>query len=443
MARNAHALALVPWATDAAAIIRTLDEEGLDPAVGWPVAYSVDRFPPLGVFNFWWRALSAGIVEVGQRGILEWHGDQAYLHPCFVTGSDGRLYGSVQASGGDLAAVDPVGDAQGTFWRPLVQSASGLLTFADGPGVNAGALTDQAISPARLRSGLFNASPAAGWRASASIFGLARFGTQSEIDAGSAVRVVTGETLQEALRNLPAPDAVRSASTTQEGIARRATQAEADGGIAVNPFMTPVLVKRRIDAATPNASKTRRGLIEVASQAEADTGTDDERAMTAALVKRRIEALGVDGKISAAITALLASAAFRTAVEGIAQTGGATVLRNGFGLADSYRTFIATGIQPPNSSARIRITASLIYVTNVSGRHPTVRFRRSINGGASTVLQTFTAAGGAGTSQLRYVRTTVDVPNTSHFVVYSLEAREPLAVDNAMSAGTTLSAVLI
>ena len=62
--------------------------------------------------------------EINRKGaLLPWHRLVMYQHPCYVTGSDGAIYGSVQDTVGD----DPVLDNNDVNWMPLrvtVASAS-------------------------------------------------------------------------------------------------------------------------------------------------------------------------------------------------------------------------------------------------------------------------------------------------------------------------------
>ena len=90
---------------------------------------------------------------------------------------------------------------------------------------------------------------------------------------------------------ISAPTSSPAATEALAGLVERATQAEADAGTDNERYMTPSLVKRRIDAIPrpSSASTSRSGLVELATTTEADAGTDNTRAMTPALVKRRFD----------------------------------------------------------------------------------------------------------------------------------------------------------
>ena len=285
MARRPAGLLVEEWA-ETAGTKETPESQGLVRTEGWPDPYSVDQFPQLGVFNQMWREFSAALVDIAERGILEWDVAQEFAHPSHCVGSDGRTYQSVQSSTGE----DPVTDAATVYWRPLIATPGGNMAAATAAQVEAGASTSLFLAPARFLAGLFKAAPNARWRAAAARYGLVRLGTQAEIDGGSADRIPTGATLQAAI---PTGTVVVNSSTSQRGIIRTATAAEGDGGVASSPAMTPALVQRKLDALIDSAPGTLNTLDELA------------------------EALGDDPNLAATLTGLINAIAGRvTTLEG-------------------------------------------------------------------------------------------------------------------------------
>ena len=95
---------------------------------------------------------------------------------------------------------------------------------------------------------------------------------------------------------ISAPTSPPAATDALAGLVERATQSEADAGTDNERYMTPSLVKRRINAiprpsSPPSASTSRAGIVERATTTEADAGSDNERYMTPSLVRRRINVL--------------------------------------------------------------------------------------------------------------------------------------------------------
>ena len=225
------------------------------------------------MFNQFWLELTSALVEIAQRGVLEWHTDQAFLHPCFCIGSDNRLYTSVQDSGGTNTAQDPTTDTGNTYWRPLIETSTGRLAGITNANLEGGTNTDDFVTAAALLS-LFGASPNARWIASTGEYGLVRLGTQAEVDAGDADRVVTGQTLQSVVAGIT-PPAPPNASTSVRGLIRIGTDTEVETGSAADIAITPAALLS-LFGASPNArwraATGEYGLVRLGTQAEIDAG---------------------------------------------------------------------------------------------------------------------------------------------------------------------------
>ena len=222
-ASNPDALVETPENTEGGAIVRS---------VGFTSEFGVDRYPPLRLFNFNLREMQDTLIDIGRHGILEWHAEQPYEHPCAVMGSDGRLYTSKQ----DSLNQNPTTDTTGTYWG---QSAG----FANAVQTALGDATDLIVSPATLLS-LFAVNPNARWKATETKYGLTRVATLNEVAAGtSSDRVITPATLQRnslaplnspALTGTPtAPTAVATDRSTR--IATTAFVLRAIDGINIGP----------------------------------------------------------------------------------------------------------------------------------------------------------------------------------------------------------------
>ena len=237
MSRDSDALQIEKWA--ATGDVQTPEDRGLDRSIGWPADFSQPggRTPTREVFNQLFRELTALAVEINQNGILSWDTRVSYTHPAYVVGSDNRLYVSVRDSSG----VDPTTDTAEDDWKPLVATNDGTI---DDPGDLPNASTTER--------------------------GVVELATNNETVTG------TDETKAVTPKGL----ASRTATGDRAGLIELATEAEADDGTDASRAMTPSLVKRRVDAATPDATKTSRGLVELATNTETQTGTDDSRAVT-------------------------------------------------------------------------------------------------------------------------------------------------------------------
>ena len=150
------------------------------------------------------------------------------------------------------------------------------------------------------------------------------------------------------------------ATEAEPGISERASDAEADTGTDGTRYMTPALVKRRVDAGLagksdtshnhdgrylqsytpPVASETQAGVVERANTTEADTGTDGVRYMTAALVKRRVDA-GVSGISSPPNASLTARGLIELATQQEVDDG-----------TDNERAVTPSGLQKSPSAIR-------------------------------------------------------------------------------------------
>ena len=160
MPRDQDALLIRKWA-GASALVQTPEAAGLVRATGLPAAYGVDQFLTLEVFNQLWRELTGAAVEVAQRGILEWDTAQRYEHPSWVTGSNGTLYRSVQASGGSDPSQNPTADTSETYWAAFAVSvpsssttARGLIRTSTLAEALAGTGTSPAVTPAGLSAAI-------------------------------------------------------------------------------------------------------------------------------------------------------------------------------------------------------------------------------------------------------------------------------------------------
>ena len=118
MARKADVLTIQPWARDGDR--QTPAQNALAWLMGWPESYSIQGsgfLPEREVFNHLFYLALLGIIEVGERGLLEWDDEQNYEHPSFVVGSDTNIYKSIIASGPDNGgAVNPVTENPRTTW---------------------------------------------------------------------------------------------------------------------------------------------------------------------------------------------------------------------------------------------------------------------------------------------------------------------------------------
>ena len=188
MARDADSLLIRKWAATSA-LVQTPEAAGLTRATGLPASYGTTDFLPLEVFNQIWREVTGSAEELGERGILEWHTDQRYEHPSWVTGSDNSLYRSVQASGGSGTSQDPTTDTSETYWQPFTVSVPnstttvlGLIRRATLAEARAGTATGPAVTPAGIRAGILALLP----EATVTARGTVELATNAEAVTGTA-----------------------------------------------------------------------------------------------------------------------------------------------------------------------------------------------------------------------------------------------------------------
>ena len=168
MARDADALLLRKWASADGAVVETPEDAGLDRDVGFPASYGVDMARSVGLWNQQRREVTALFVELAEHGVLPWHADQRYEHPAWTTGSDGRLYRSVQASGGASPSQNPATDTSTVYWRPFVLSVQtsttgrrGTIEQATLAETRAGIDDERSVSPSRASTVIAEAIAAA------------------------------------------------------------------------------------------------------------------------------------------------------------------------------------------------------------------------------------------------------------------------------------------
>ena len=191
----------------------------------------------LRTFNLILREITGFVVDVAQRGILEWHTDQEYAHMSYVLGSDGLIYKSKQASGGTGTSQNPTADSSNTYWERAFTSAAA----ASNVEVEAGAATDKYISPGRLLAGLFKDTVNARWRSTTARFGLSKRASTSDVSARSGANYVASE-------DLPAVSNPAAASTMVRGTVRYATDDEIDDGAATGAVPNVAGMQRKVNS---------------------------------------------------------------------------------------------------------------------------------------------------------------------------------------------------
>lgn len=116
--------------------------------------------------------------------------------------------------------------------------------------------------------------------ASQTVVGIARFGTQAEVNAGTAINLMVSPATLKAYATRP------QATTTVVGITRYATDAETEAGTISDAAVVPSSSKKALDKAintaftTVTSTETRLGVIKISTQAQALAGNDDTTAMT-------------------------------------------------------------------------------------------------------------------------------------------------------------------
>ena len=115
------------WASGPGAILPGLPSD-ITRATGWTSEYAddaADETPRLETFQQLFHELYTFAKDVNVHGILEWNSTIAYEHPALVSGTDGRVYSSVQSS----TNVDPTTDATDSHWLEI---GRGLIPDPDG-----------------------------------------------------------------------------------------------------------------------------------------------------------------------------------------------------------------------------------------------------------------------------------------------------------------------
>ena len=118
MARDPDSLKIRKWAENGN--VADPSTVGITRSDGWGTDYSAPggKTPEREVFNELFRELTAMLVEINKRGVLEWDGGIFYGHPAAVMGSDGQVYLTVAGS----FNVDPVSNTARSAWTPLLGS---------------------------------------------------------------------------------------------------------------------------------------------------------------------------------------------------------------------------------------------------------------------------------------------------------------------------------
>ena len=229
MARDPDALKIGKWA--ATGDVEDPEDGGIDRSIGWDISHSQPggSVPKREHFNELHREVTALGVEINVHGAgLEWDSSISYEHPALVTGSDARLYVSVQ----DSTNVDPVNDSDESHWRPLntpppnaSATERGIVELATDAEVATGIDTTKAVTPAGLASKLLPS-------ASIAQPGIVQLATNTEVAAGTDTqRAVT----PAGLASKPAI----AASTTLTGVVELATDSEVADGTDAARVITP------------------------------------------------------------------------------------------------------------------------------------------------------------------------------------------------------------
>ena len=178
-------------------------------------------------------------------------------------------------------ALSPLSVTVGSTTQP------GSLSLATQAEVNAGILTNKAISPSTLQ----------GRQASDTLTGLIEIATQVEVDLGTdTVRALTPATFNnktatdtrrgvvelatnaEILTGTDTTRVITPSGLTSYFVANPsvavATQVEVNTGVVTNKYVAPNTLHARV------ASETLTGLVELATLAEVVTGTDTTRVIT-------------------------------------------------------------------------------------------------------------------------------------------------------------------
>ena len=151
--RDNDALQIRKWA--ATGDVATPESVGITRAEGWDVQYSTPggNLPEREVINQVLREISALGDEVNRHGCgLQWDERIDYLHPALVTGSDGKLYLSLQNGTGQ----DPTA-AMSQYWQAISdavpaasETAAGLVELATLSEIRNGTPGALAVTAERL-----------------------------------------------------------------------------------------------------------------------------------------------------------------------------------------------------------------------------------------------------------------------------------------------------
>ena len=110
---------VTPWATNGERAVAAA--YNLPTSTGWDPRYEQRgslRYPERQLFNQLLYELSTMVRSRLSAGIMQWDARVDYLHPAFVTGSDGRIYRSIRDTGpAHSNAYDPTGNSGGLAWR--------------------------------------------------------------------------------------------------------------------------------------------------------------------------------------------------------------------------------------------------------------------------------------------------------------------------------------
>ena len=229
--RRADSLNIVPWAQNG---LRIDPEDAsltppLDRDLGWTSEWEVAdgnpvRLRPLQQLLF---EVTNMLDEINRKGaLLPWHNLVMYQHPCYVTGSDGNIYGSVRNNVGN----DPTLDT-GTNWIALAVSVAtatrtvrGTVLLANQSDYDNALANNMRVVTAGLTVPVVHGGTGAtGASAGRQNLGI-RFATQSEYDtaASTSTRLVTAglEILASKLKGLIAADRIPDldASKTTTGV---------------------------------------------------------------------------------------------------------------------------------------------------------------------------------------------------------------------------------
>lgn len=193
-------------------------------------------------FNYFNRLTSAMAKEINENGcLLEWDATIAYTTRARVIGSNGVEYKAVQASTGE----DPVADSSNTNWTRMIpvppamtnasESQFGVVRYATSAEVNAGTSPDRVGSIANISS-MINAVVS---------------GRLLPATHGTSGQFLRHDGTYADLPSSNLPDA----STTTKGVVELATQAEAQAGNSSNVVPTVERVTQQVNTMIPMSQR--------------------------------------------------------------------------------------------------------------------------------------------------------------------------------------------